>query len=94
MSEYIGWAGSKTPQTDLIWNAFVNAGVTPSEAYRILVSARRMELELNNSNDRIKRLERLLSVLSNGQRWEYKNGPEEYFAALRETWRLLEEKEP
>lgn len=56
----------------------------------IFEGAQRIEELMDHTN----RLERLLSIVSKGPRREYKNGPEEYFAALKETWRLLEEKEP
>jgi len=64
------------------------ADEVPARACRII------ERELNAANERIKRLEKLLLIVSKGPRREYKNGPEEYFAALKETWRLLEEKQP
>ena len=52
-------AQSPTPRTHSIWNALVNAGSNPVETGRILGAARKMELELNAANDRIKRLEEL-----------------------------------
>lgn len=50
-------AQSPTPRTHSIWNALVNSGSNPVETGRILGAARKMEMELQAANERIKRLE-------------------------------------
>ena len=56
----------------------------------IFEGAQRIEELMDHTN----RLERLLSIIVRGPCWEYKNNPEEYFVALKEAWRLLEERQP
>lgn len=84
-------AQSPTPRTHSIWNALVNSGSNPVETGRILGAARKMEMELQAANERIKRLE---DDLSNAYAEMRKQYPAITAVFDRSVWTKAKEAKP